>query len=396
MERQPATIEHARKDKETTGHGHSHLVTAGDRAFISKEHAGRGTAPSRTWTSSSNTSPGGKPAGQHPKSKFLKAEMSAAPANAPPQGKAGIVTIQEDGAVMKEWSAMRGGDSNDHFKSPSLFWEIRLKESKVKASELEKQSKQSSVFQIIEACDMLNQFTGRDAANIDPAVLEQVKEQIFQGLFADYAQQSKRGGFKSKLQMLQACVPYYVIAERQFADNQRISVRLSELEKQLQDEPKATSFTSSGTQTATDELNKTSGVDALRENIDQLQAIITDLNAEKFAVKLQADEAISAAQGDNINLRDQLERISARSDAVMSEAEIIRANAEVMKDRNAKLETENSLIWTRSTGLVVTRKLQKIFRLCRTNVRSCTHASTCTFCFPSSLCSCLQPCLCCI
>lgn len=353
MEREMALVSSdVKKEKDAKpkkgGMGHAHLVTAEDRAFVTKEHAGRGAVMSRTWSSSSNTSPGGKPGGQHPKSKFLKAETQTANA---PLVKAGIVTVQEDGAVMKEWSGMRGGDSNDHFKSPSLFWEIRLKESKVKATELEKQSKQSSVFQIIEACDMLNQFTGRDAANIDPAVLEQVKEQIFMGLFADYAQQSKRGGFKSKLQMLQACVPYYVIAERQFSDNQRISVRLSELEKQFQDEPKAKSFTSSGTQTATEELNKTSGVNALREHIDQLQAIITDLNAERFAIKLQADEAIGAAHGDNQNLRDQLERISARSDAVMSEAEIIRADAEVMKDRNAKLETENKQVWERSQGL---------------------------------------------
>jgi len=353
IERQMAhAAERARTEKELQpkgSAGHAHLVTAEDRAFIRKEHAGRSTGSTRTWNTGNNTSsPGGKPGGhQHPKSKFLKAEVQPSP----PQGKTGIVTVQEEGAVMKEWSAVRGGDSNEQFKSPSLFWEIRLKESKVKASELEKQSKQSSVFQIIEACDMLNQFTGRDAANIDPTVLEQVKEQIFVGLFADYAQQSKRGGFKSKLHMLQACVPYYVIAERQFADNQRISMRLAEIEKQLEDEPKAKSFSSSYTQTATEELNKTSGVDALREHIDQLQAIITDLSAEKFTVKLQAEEAVSAAHGDNQNLRDQLERITTRSDAVKSEAELIRANAEVMKDRNVKLESENQNVWARSQGL---------------------------------------------
>jgi len=319
-----------------------------DRQVCAKEHAGRAGAPMRTWNNA-HSSPQRKGAGAaHPKSKFLKSEASPAPAHQP--GRAGIVTVQEEGAVMKEWSAVRGGDGQDHWKSPSLFWEIRLKESKVKASEHEKNAKKSSIHQIIEACDMLNHFSGRDAANIDPAILEQVKDQIFAGIFADYATNSKKN-YRSKLELLQSCVPYYVVAERQFSETHKLSLRLQELEKQFLDEPKAKSFVAVSTQTATDELNKTSGIDALRATIDKMQALITDLSAEKFAVKLDAEEKVTAAQSENVSLRDQLDKLIAHSAAIMAETELIRANAELMSDKNAKTEGQNENLWARSSGL---------------------------------------------
>ena len=338
-----------------TGLGHLHMVTDQDRKIISKELAGRAGAPARTWGNTQSKS-------AHPKSKFLKTETHSPvseKANSKPAAT-GLVTVQEEGAVMKEWSAVRGGDSQDQFKSPSLFWEIRLKESKVRAAEHEKHSTSSSIYMIIEACDMLNQVTGRDAAHIDPAVLEQVREQIFTGLFADYATNRRKGGFRSKLDLLRACVPYYVIAERQFAENQKLTVRLKEIEKMLEDEPKAKSFTSTASQTSTNELNKTSGLDTLRERIDQMQQIITDLSAEKFQIKLDADNKISATSVDNQNLRDQLERIKSQADKVMAESEVIRANAQMLKDTNSKLELQKEELWSRSSGNPLLLQMQKM------------------------------------
>eukprot|EP00802_Teleaulax_amphioxeia_P012199 Tamp_12237.p1 GENE.Tamp_12237~~Tamp_12237.p1 ORF type:complete len:507 (+),score=135.59 Tamp_12237:64-1521(+) len=326
--------------------GHAHMITEEDRRVIGKELAGRGAV--RTWQ---QLAPGqGKP-GAHPKAKFLnKAESQPPPGEKTHSKPAGIVTVQEEGAVMKEFSAIRGGDAHDHFKSASLFWEIRLKESRVRAAEHEKRSTQSSVFMIVEACDMLHQLAGRDAANVDPGVLEQVKEQIFTGLFADYATKGKQQ-FRTKLDMLKACVPYYVIAERLFAENEALKLRVQEFEKANADAPKAKSFSSAATQTSTDELNKTSGVDALRESIDQLQTIITELQAEKFRIQLTADEKVSTATAENQNLKDQLDRIKSQTESVMAEAEILRKDVYDIKERNSQLETRNDALWQRSTGL---------------------------------------------
>jgi len=330
--------------------GHAHMITEEDRRVIGKELAGRGAV--RTWQ---QLAPGqGKP-GAHPKAKFLnKAESQPPPGEKTHSKPAGIVTVQEEGAVMKEFSAIRGGDAHDHFKSASLFWEIRLKESRVRAAEHEKRSTQSSVFMIVEACDMLHQLAGRDAANVDPGVLEQVKEQIFTGLFADYATKGKQQ-FRTKLDMLKACVPYYVIAERLFAENEALKLRVQEFEKANADAPKAKSFSSAATQTSTDELNKTSGVDALRESIDQLQTIITELQAEKFRIQLTADEKVSTATAENQNLKDQLDRIKSQTESVMAEAEILRKDVYDIKERNSQLETRNDALWQRSTGLSTSR-----------------------------------------
>jgi prefoldin subunit 5 len=198
---------------------------------------------------------------------------------------------------------------------------------------------------------MLHQLAGRDASNVDPSVLEQVKEQIFTGLFADYASKGKQQ-FRTKLDLFKTCVPYYVIAERQFAENEQLRLRVREFEKANEDAPKAKSFSVAFTQTSTEELNKTSGVDALRENIDQLQAIITDLQAEKFRVHLTAEETVNSATAENQNLKDQLQHIKAQSDAVMAEAEILRKEISEIKERNSQLETRNETIWQRASGLL--------------------------------------------
>ena len=53
--------------------------------------------------------------GAHPKAKFLnKAESQPPPGEKTHSKPAGIVTVQEEGAVMKEFSAIRGGDAHDH------------------------------------------------------------------------------------------------------------------------------------------------------------------------------------------------------------------------------------------------------------------------------------------
>ena len=331
--------------------GNTRLITEEDRRVIGKELAGRGAQQVRIWTSAQQMLPGHGKQAAHPKAKFLHTSLSQPPPGERAHTKpAGIVTVQEEGAVMKEFSAVRGGESHDRFKSASLFWEIRLKESRVRAAEHEKHSTGSSVFRIVEACDMLHQLAGRDVSNVDPSVLEQVKEQIFTGLFADYASKGKQQ-FRTKLDLFKACVPYYVIAERQFAENEQLRLRVREFEKENEDAPKAKSFSVAFTQTSTEELNKTSGVDALRENIDQLQAIITDLQAEKFRVHLTAEETVISATAENQSLKDQLQRIKAQSDAVMAEAEILRKDLSEIKKKNSELETRNETIWQRASGL---------------------------------------------
>jgi hypothetical protein len=342
--------------------GRCFMVTEEDRQLVRRELGSMGHSTSiRTGPASNNahTSPQARSTGQaaHPKSKFIKEVVGTPhdPAHAKPQSVL-LATVQDDRVVMKEWSGLRGG-GEDSFKSPSLFWEIRLKESTVRASEHARQSKTSSVFQIVEACDMLDQLTGRDLASIDPSVFEKVKEQIFSAIFADYEAISKiQGAFKTKLALFQSCVPYSVIAERQFSTIQLLEAKLNQLKQQLIESPQAKSFTNSGTQTSTSELDKSSGVNALRDRIDQMQAIILDLSAEKFEVQLNANQAVNDAKGETTGLRDQLERITARSDAVQREAETIRGKAENTFQRAKELEDQNEKLWSRSTGLLSLRE----------------------------------------
>ena len=372
-----------------------HLVTAQDRAAVKKE-VGRcnSNAPPKTWSASNNASPQGPqgPQGRlgahaaHPKAKFVKPED---PHDVPAHTQGGskdlkLVTVQEDGAVMKEWSAVHA-TGQDSFKSSSLFWEIRLKESRVRASEHEKHSKQSSVFQILEACDMLSQITGRDAACIDPTIWEQVKDMLFAGIFADYTVKSKKGGFKSRLDMLKSCVPYYMIAERQHADHQKIFQEVLELRKLLDDKPKATSFNTAATQTSTAEMNAASGFDALNQRIDQMQAIISEISAEKFSIKLDADEKVLAAVVESENLKDQLEHLTQRSNAISAESETIRADFELMRDKSKTLDEQNQQLWERSSGLPLvsqphTLRTNTSIVLLVESVLASTSAQTRNFC----------------
>ena len=336
------------------------LVTDDDRQLIRREQAaftearggGVHSAASprhRTW---SHGSPGKAASPAHPKAKFLlKSDGVGSPSGVGARGRPppGVLSVADDAAVMKEWSGVRGSDTTEAFKSPSLFWEIRLKESKVRTADRSK--KQSPFFQIIEACDMLNQFSGRDAASLDPAVLDQVKEQIFSAIFADYATNKQKGTFRTKLDLLRACVPYAVVAERQFSELQRANDRVSELEKKLFKDLEAKSCTSSSTQTVEDELNKVSGVDKLLETVEKLQIIVNDLNAEKFTIKLEAEEKVSKSTAEMQSLRDQLERVFSRSEAVMSEAELIRADAEMAKDKKKELEDHNEILHRRCAEL---------------------------------------------
>ena len=115
--------------------GNTRLITEEDRRVIGKELAGRGAQQVRIWTSAQQMGPGQGKQAAHPKAKFLnKPDSQPLPGEKAHAKPAGIVTVQEEGAVMKEFSAVRGGESQDRFKSASLFWEIRLKESLGKLS----------------------------------------------------------------------------------------------------------------------------------------------------------------------------------------------------------------------------------------------------------------------
>ncbi len=61
------------------------------------------------------------------------------------------------------------------FKSPALFWEIRLKESNVRA--VEKVSARPSASQLVEACHVLDQYSERVMLQGD-GVLATIKEQV--------------------------------------------------------------------------------------------------------------------------------------------------------------------------------------------------------------------------
>ena len=92
----------------------AHMITQEDRTVIGKELAGRGAQQVRIWTSAQQMLPGHGKQAAHPKAKFLHTSLSQPPPGERAHTKpAGIVTVQEEGAVMKEFSAVRGGESHD-------------------------------------------------------------------------------------------------------------------------------------------------------------------------------------------------------------------------------------------------------------------------------------------
>ena len=123
--------------------------------------------------------------GKSPRSKFLKTEKLAAlpvtprqqPAQRPPLAAATqtFVSVQEP-AFIRDWNGFTPrGEKYENFKSPSLFWEIRLKESKITA---EKASR-PTLNQIIELCEVLEEYSKRLSSQGD-IVFPSVKEQASQ------------------------------------------------------------------------------------------------------------------------------------------------------------------------------------------------------------------------
>ena len=97
------------------------------------------------------------------------------------RGAGGVVTVQEVGGKSKEWGASQA-DSREKFKSNALFWEIRLKESKSKLRQAEKEGgTHPMAMQICEACTVLDEYAVRAETNGD-TVLRDIKAQIFAGV----------------------------------------------------------------------------------------------------------------------------------------------------------------------------------------------------------------------
>lgn len=85
----------------------------------------------------------------------------------------GLVTVPPD-PTMKEWSAVKG-EMHDRFKSPALFWEIRMKETKPIASD--EATIRPTTLQLMHSCDILEQYSER-AAFAGDEVMTDVKEQV--------------------------------------------------------------------------------------------------------------------------------------------------------------------------------------------------------------------------
>jgi hypothetical protein len=118
--------------------------------------------------------------GKSPRSKFLKTELAAQSTS--PRFKTGqhqhstmqtFVSVQEP-PLPRDWTGFSPRvDKYENFKSPSLFWEIRLQESKLATEK----AARPTVSQIIQACDVLEEYSNRLASQGDtvfPAIKEQV------------------------------------------------------------------------------------------------------------------------------------------------------------------------------------------------------------------------------
>ena len=142
-------------------------------------------------------------------------------------GSGGLVTVPSD-TVLKEWSSVKG-EMQDRFKSPALFWEIRMKETKPIADESEKAMRPTTL-QLMHSCDILEQYCER-AENAGDSVMTEIKEQVFTALFADYFGKAHQG--RSRLDHIQSCVPYYIVVERLFEEKAALENRVLDLERHI-------------------------------------------------------------------------------------------------------------------------------------------------------------------
>jgi hypothetical protein len=117
--------------------------------------------------------------GRSPREKFLKTEK---PISSPRQQTAQTNTQRASAALpsfvsVQEPTNFREtafkGDKFENFKSPSLFWEIRLKESQVSAEKVVRPTASS----IIEICDVLSEYSNRLSSQGD-SIFPSIKEQV--------------------------------------------------------------------------------------------------------------------------------------------------------------------------------------------------------------------------
>mmetsp|Transcript_30355 Transcript_30355/g.62536 ORF Transcript_30355/g.62536 Transcript_30355/m.62536 type:complete len:549 (+) Transcript_30355:55-1701(+) len=303
--------------------GHPEFIEDADRKVVGKE----------LLVNQSPNSPVAKQGAKSPRTKFVKSESTQRPAVL--DRSSGLVTVQEEHAVLKEWSAVKT-EKHEKFKSPALFWEIRLKESNVKA--VEKVSARPSAFQLVEACHVLEQYSERVELSGD-GVLSTIKEQLFSAAFADY-NANQRHSYASRRHLLQSCVPYYVIAERQHTELLVLKRKLTNLERQLH-VPSSRSYNSSGTQTVKDEMDIVSGMSKLKALLLEKEEELTQKEAERFTEKLEADEWQKRATSQIDSLTEQVTRLTAKETAIRSKWEMEKAQSDTLREQVIKMREEN-------------------------------------------------------
>ena len=155
------------------------LVDEKDRRLVQKELLptdGR-TEKKETASASCTTLPNKfQNQGKSPRSKFLKTDKLASLAQRPQKpavAPQSFVSVQEP-IFLKDWNvASKNGDKYENFKSPSLFWEIRLKEAKVTTEK----AARPNMLQIFELCDVLEEYSKRLALQGD-IIFPSIKEQV--------------------------------------------------------------------------------------------------------------------------------------------------------------------------------------------------------------------------
>jgi hypothetical protein len=165
------------------------------------------------------------PQGRSPRKNFVKHGVPRL--NNKGLGSGGLVTVPSD-TVLKEWSSVKG-EMQDRFKSPALFWEIRMKETKPIVDESEKAVRPTTL-QLMHSCDIFEQYCER-AENAGDSVMTEIKEQVFTALFADYLGKVQQG--RSRLDHIQSCVPYYIVVERLFEEKASLEKRVQDLERHI-------------------------------------------------------------------------------------------------------------------------------------------------------------------
>lgn len=165
--------------------------------------------------------------------------------------------------------------------------------------------------------------------------------QLFSSLFADYNANNHREQFyPSRKHLLQACVPYYIIAERQHSESVSNKRRLASLESQLA-VPSSRSFHSSETQTDQDELDINSGMFALKKKVAEMFDELSRQESERFSDKLEAEEFKNNANIQLESMRDQLNKVTVKEAFIRSQWEMEKASGEALKEQVVRLRAEN-------------------------------------------------------